>query len=187
MKVILEKYNPNWEIEFIHLKEVLSNNLNNVYEIIHIGSTSLKGMTAKPIIDVLISYDDESKFLKCRDTLINLGFIYEGFKGINDRHSFRRKDILAPYNDKYTWNYDLHLYATYKGSIPYLNNTLFINHLRNNKEDFDNYIKLKEDLVNNNIPRSEYTFMKTDFIISVLEKTTINKDIINHIKEENKK
>ena len=52
-KVLLVPYDKNWESEFIQvknkLKEILS---DNVLEICHIGSTAIKGMMAKPILDI---------------------------------------------------------------------------------------------------------------------------------------
>lgn len=52
MKIKIEKYNPAWKETFAQTKQLLSNSLDNHKPIIeHIGSTSVEGLSAKPIID----------------------------------------------------------------------------------------------------------------------------------------
>lgn len=53
--VELDNYFDNWVVEYEQEKELLSKVLKNkIKEIHHIGSTSIKGLKSKPIIDILI-------------------------------------------------------------------------------------------------------------------------------------
>lgn len=55
MKVEIVKFNPCWLEEFNSEKLQLYKHLDNLVEnIYHIGSTSIPGMAAKPIIDIVI-------------------------------------------------------------------------------------------------------------------------------------
>ena len=60
MKIEIEPYNENWKDQFkiicAELKEILAP-INP--QIDHIGSTSITGLSAKPIIDILIGVEKE--------------------------------------------------------------------------------------------------------------------------------
>jgi GrpB-like predicted nucleotidyltransferase (UPF0157 family) len=52
-KITISNYKPNWIVQFQTLKAVLLENLQNEpIEIEHVGSASIPGMKAKPIIDL---------------------------------------------------------------------------------------------------------------------------------------
>ena len=54
--VRLLKHNPKWLKAFTREKKVLEKELNGlVIDIQHIGSTSIPGIVAKPIIDMLMA------------------------------------------------------------------------------------------------------------------------------------
>jgi len=60
--VIVERYNPIWPRQFellsIQLKSILQDELLAIH---HIGSTSIQGLDAKPIIDVIPVVKDITK------------------------------------------------------------------------------------------------------------------------------
>ena len=58
-EIYLEEYNPQWKIyyqkEAAYIQNALIKEVSyNPFFVEHIGSTSIPGMTAKPIIDILI-------------------------------------------------------------------------------------------------------------------------------------
>jgi len=55
-KVAIEPYNPMWPLMFKDEKEHLLSNLPNglIKRIEHFGSTAVPGLSAKPIIDILV-------------------------------------------------------------------------------------------------------------------------------------
>lgn len=61
MKIAFEKYDPAWKKQFEDLKNELEDSLVFFDPIIeHIGSTSVDGLSAKPIIDIMIGLRQES-------------------------------------------------------------------------------------------------------------------------------
>ena len=57
------------------------NLVGTYYAVEHVGSTSVPGMTAKPIIDVDVVLR-EGKFENAKGRLVAAGYEYEGDKGI---------------------------------------------------------------------------------------------------------
>src|ERR1051325_3461962 len=58
----------------------------------HTGSTSVPGLAAKPILDILAGYDDRSLLPKIIAALVDAGYIHRGEQGIAGREFFRRGD-----------------------------------------------------------------------------------------------
>ena len=65
-EVRLVPHAADWEENFIEEKELLSEAIGmQVVDIEHMGSTSIKGIAAKPLLDILVgvqSMDDVAKF-----------------------------------------------------------------------------------------------------------------------------
>ena len=60
MHLTIEKYNPDWKKQFEELKQELEKLTASVYtNIQHIGSTSVEGLSAKPVIDIMIGVNSE--------------------------------------------------------------------------------------------------------------------------------
>src|SRR5437016_2277168 len=54
-KIIIKEYNPKWQKLFETEHEVIMEAIGHyVADIQHIGSTSVKGLAAKPIIDIMV-------------------------------------------------------------------------------------------------------------------------------------
>ena len=57
-KIIIEDYNPEWPEEFDELKAVYMNSMKHLnIDVQHVGSTSIPGCAAKPILDIDIIID----------------------------------------------------------------------------------------------------------------------------------
>ena len=58
-EVKLVPYDNEWEDEFLRVKKEIINQTNlNDASIQHIGSTSIVGILAKPILDMVVGVDD---------------------------------------------------------------------------------------------------------------------------------
>ena len=69
--VKLEEYNPKWKDNFNEEKENLSKIFGDVaLSIEHIGSTSIPGLSAKPIIDILVIIKDFKDFEKVKEDFL---------------------------------------------------------------------------------------------------------------------
>lgn len=61
MKIIIQDYQESWETDFLQLQAQIKQALEPLTVAIeHIGSTSVPGLGAKPIIDILVGVESES-------------------------------------------------------------------------------------------------------------------------------
>jgi GrpB-like predicted nucleotidyltransferase (UPF0157 family) len=58
--VILEEYSPQWPVRYAAERQRISSALPAAIAVEHIGSTSVPGLAAKPIIDILLVVSDSS-------------------------------------------------------------------------------------------------------------------------------
>ena len=71
-------YNQNWKKLYKQEEELLSCALEKIaLEIQHIGSTSIPGAMAKPIIDIAVGVKNLDDAKKCIDPLHGLGYKLE--------------------------------------------------------------------------------------------------------------
>ncbi len=90
--MIVEPYNPEWPRLFRQVQTFLYRNLvSTYYSIEHVGGTAVPGMTAKPILDMII-VQREGKFDQIKNRLIAAGYEYRGDQGVPGREVFRIKD-----------------------------------------------------------------------------------------------
>ncbi|WP_293915425.1 MULTISPECIES: GrpB family protein [unclassified Sphingobacterium] len=89
MKVTFEKYNALWDTAFKALEAELKVYLNEFdVQIEHIGSTSVKGLSAKPIIDILIGLKNPENLDNIPALLMAKDYIY--YENYNTDMPYRR-------------------------------------------------------------------------------------------------
>jgi GrpB-like predicted nucleotidyltransferase (UPF0157 family) len=77
--IIVVDYDKNWSIQYEEEKLKILNVLGDTVENIqHIGSTSVPGLAAKPIIDIAIGLRQLSPSLNQISALEKLGYFYRG-------------------------------------------------------------------------------------------------------------
>jgi len=77
MKVILEDYNPSWPKLYEQEKElILITCGDKIHSIEHIGSTSVPGLGAKPIIDILLGVTELQHIIDLIPAIESLGYKY---------------------------------------------------------------------------------------------------------------
>ncbi|WP_337059028.1 GrpB family protein, partial [Elizabethkingia meningoseptica] len=105
MKLTVEKYNPDWKKQFEILKKELEAATASIHTIIeHVGSTSVEGLSAKPVIDILVGIDAEEDLDKIPPML--KGYVY--YEKYNEDMPYRRyfvklKDVPA------AWSFPEHI------------------------------------------------------------------------------
>lgn len=86
-KIAVVPYDEKWpqlfEAESLLIKTVLGGVAENVH---HIGSTSVPGLSAKPVIDILLEVSDISAL--DNSAMTRVGYIARGENGITDRQYF---------------------------------------------------------------------------------------------------
>jgi len=87
--IIVAPYNPNWKNEFERIKSELVPVLADIIPSIeHVGSTSVPGLYAKPIIDIDIVIEKEN-FSQVVTQLAKIGYHHIGDLGITGREVFK--------------------------------------------------------------------------------------------------
>jgi len=163
-------YDEQWEFEFLLLQQVLSNSLGELVKCFeHVGSTSVKGLAAKPIIDLDLVINANDEFEKVSLKLQDLGYLYEGNLGIEGREAFARKDEFVPWGVDQTHWLEHHLYVCTKDSAELHRHLTFRNYLREHPEVASSYEHLKISLAKKSTSRSEYMEAKGEFIRGILE------------------
>lgn len=135
-KVTVVPYKEIWKMEFKKIKEELVSILSGyIISIEHVGSTSVEGLAAKPVIDIDIIIKDYNSFEIIKAKLASIGYIHEGDLGIKDRQAFKYED--KPNLMKH------HLYVCPEYSEELKRHIAFRNYLRVNKNDRDWYGEVK--------------------------------------------
>jgi GrpB-like predicted nucleotidyltransferase (UPF0157 family) len=92
---LVQRYDPAWPRWFEEIRAYLEPGLAGLgCRIEHTGSTSIPGMTAKPIIDLIIVIPPET-FEQVRERLAALGYRHRGDLGIAGREAFELLDARA--------------------------------------------------------------------------------------------
>ena len=137
-RVVVVPYSEQWKTDFETIKQHLLTTINDIIiSIEHIGSTSVEGLSAKPIIDIDIIIKDYSVFDAVVGKLASYGYIHEGNLGIKDREAF-----------DYQGDADLpkhHLYVCPEYSEELHRHISFRDYLRNTPEAVQKYSNIKEE------------------------------------------
>ena len=87
--VLLQPYQDEWARLFEQEHERLRAAIGDfVLDIQHIGSTSIPGIPAKPILDIGVAVENFEEASRCIAPLEALGYSYRGENGIPRRHYF---------------------------------------------------------------------------------------------------
>lgn len=153
-------YQTSWKEKFQTEKEKLQNIFGDkALKIEHIGSTSIEGLTSKPIIDIAVliaKCEDADKFI---EPLSQLGYGYDKQNSSGERHFFRKGKPT-----------EFHLSIAYIDSGDFWERQiLFRDYLRSHPEAKAEYAALKENLLKTDSTGNDsYIKGKTDFVQRIL-------------------
>ncbi|MDK2952179.1 MAG: hypothetical protein PWQ77_1844 [Kosmotogales bacterium] len=186
-EITVVDYDPNWENEFNKLKEVYLIALKDLnVDIQHVGSTAVKRLAAKPIIDIDIIVDGENEKEKIIRILETLGYRHMGDLGIRGREVFKADDESVPHNEKYKNFMEHHLYLIEKGNVNLNNHLKLRDFLRSNSLAVNEYGDLKKKLAEEyKYDIDSYIEKKTALITGFLEKMGMTESELKLITEEN--
>lgn len=137
-RVVVLPYDPQWERDFLEIEGELRDALGGLaLRIEHVGSTSVRGLSAKPVIDIDVVIKDRSVFPAVVEALAGAGYRHEGDLGIKDREAFKYdgKEHLRKH----------HLYVCPEGSAELRRHLGFRDHLRNHPDAASEYGRIKEE------------------------------------------
>ncbi len=154
MTIEIRDYDPNWPALAVEaIDEVIGALPRGVITVAeHIGSTSVPGLAAKAVIDLMAATDDLDTVTAHEPVLQKLGYrLVE--TGMVERLLYRREGDVA---------YHLHVVTT--DSWDTRNERLMSDHLRRHPADRDEYAALKRDLAGSTADGLAYTRGKTALI-----------------------
>lgn len=167
--VELVEFNPSWIQAVTYLTNILNNQVSSILKIEHVGSTSVPGCIAKPILDLLVILTQDAEISKVINEIEQLGFIYKG-DGIARVHGAvpdPNRHFFAFYDYKLLVDC-IHLHVVREDSPEIDAKLSFRDILRSNSDLVDQYNDLKRSLKNSNLSRKAYSSAKTDFILREL-------------------
>lgn len=161
--VVLKPHNKLWDGAFAFESNRLAKQIGNKgFLIHHVGSTSVATISAKPILDLLLSVPSLTELDESRGAFETLGYEYKGEYGIPGR----RYCVL--YNTEKTKGY-IHLHAFQNDHVEVSQHLLFRDYLRAFPDVAKQYEDLKQNLLVSNTSRSNYSEAKTPFIANILK------------------
>ena len=136
-KVTVLPYDRAWVEAFEDIRREIEAAAGDIIVgIEHVGSTSVPGLSAKPVIDIDVIIKDYSVFDEVINRLEAIGYRHEGDLGIKDREAFKYSD--KPHLMKH------HLYVCPRYSEELRRHITFRNFLRNSSEAAAEYGSVKE-------------------------------------------
>lgn len=182
-KIVVVDYDPKWSEIFKKYEEEYLKYLKDIrVDIQHVGSTSVEGLAAKPIIDIDIIVEDDESLKTVIKNLAKLGYDHVGDLGIKGREAFK---LVKP-NEKLKYSH--HLYAGKKDSLGIQNHLKFRNYLRSHPEAVIEYSNLKKMLATKfEYDIDSYIEGKTDFVINILKQCGVTESDRIDISNQNSK
>ncbi|MCW4049583.1 MAG: GrpB family protein [Candidatus Bathyarchaeota archaeon] len=163
-RITVVEYDPEWPMYYEKEKKLILEAISEyVITIDHIGSTSIPGLGAKPIIDILAGMDSQETADSCLEPLSRIGY-----------------DDVTPEPQEDDWYYCLgkgphspgvHLHFVKDGCDHWRKHILVRDYLRTHPEICREYYEMKLALVSRYADQREiYTESKSGFINRVVEK-----------------
>ncbi len=173
-KGFLELYDYQEDYPSIYEKE--KEELLNIYKdriksIEHVGSTSIKGIKSKPIIDINIQTDDLDDFKNFTETTVE-GDIYTVKK-----EPTMGGDYLVRKEENGRVKALIHVYKT--GDINAITQILFRDYIRSHEDEKKRYQELKMELYKKfKDNRRAYTYGKDEYIKKVVSMAMKEKKLL---------
>jgi len=164
-KILLVEYDPNWAVLFEREAKRITKALGKkALQIEHVGSTSVSGLCAKPIIDILLIVVDSSDEPVYVPDLEAAGYILH----IREPDWFQHRLFKGP-------DTDIHLHVFSKGSPEADRLLRFRDRLRNNEDDRRLYADAKRELAQHAWKHvQDYADAKTEVVQDILARAFSN-------------
>src|SRR6187399_1476847 len=119
-KIVVVDYDPRWPAQFQQHAGIISRALGDqALAIEHVGSTSVPGLAAKPIIDIDILVEDSSDEATYLPALVQAGYVLRVREPDWHQHRMFRTPAL-----------DVHVHIFSKGCVEYTRHVAFRDRLR---------------------------------------------------------
>lgn len=162
--IAIVPYEAGWPQHFRELAREIRRALGDaVLRIDHIGSTSIPGLAAKPIIDIQVSVASFEAFDRLREPMEANGYIWRGGNADLTKRYFRESPGSAR----------THVHVRIRGSWSEQFALLFRDYLRAHPDVAAEYATIKRDLARQyREDRHRYTEAKEPFIWGVMRRAS---------------
>lgn len=152
-------YNRAWPEIFQQEKIRISKACPSLKGIEHIGSTSIKNLDAKPIIDIMLGHQSKNPMEEFVGPMQSLGYDYLGEYGIPERLFF----VL-----KHNGHNIIHCHMFAYDNWQWKRHVFFRDYLRQHHDVAQEYLELKLRLAQQyRHDRQAYSAHKTDFVARI--------------------
>ena len=176
--ILVINYDAAWPVRFEELKELYISQLSKynvrVVSVEHVGSTSVPGLAAKPIIDCDIVVELADVEL-ASEALVDLGFIARGELGIAQRWAFGEPPNLS----------GTHTYVVAAGCLSLRNHLCLRETLRSNPVLRDEYSRTKKEAAKVASDIDEYGQLKSSMIQQILAVGGLSSKDLDAISRQN--
>jgi GrpB-like predicted nucleotidyltransferase (UPF0157 family) len=162
--VIIVDYDPDWPRRYEVLRACIAPAVGDLAaEIVHVGSTSVSGLAAKPVIDLNILLRASSDLPAVIERLASLGYRHEGDLGAVGREAFATPPGYSAH--------DHHLYVCAPDWAGHGDQIAFRDYLRARPRAAKAYARLKRSLAAKyRDNRTAYANAKAGFVAAVLKR-----------------
>lgn len=176
--IVVVDYDPTWPEVFERLRALVWKAVQDfALGIEHVGSTSVPGLAAKPIIDMDVVVATEADVALGIERLAVLGYAHRGNLGIEGREAFQQPAHLPPH----------HLYVCLQNSASLRNHLALRDYLRAHPEAIQGYSALKKRLAKEHTYNIDaYIEGKSDMILAMLTETGFSSEQLDSIREQNR-
>ena len=161
-QIVISEYDPRWPAIYEdEVARILAVTGDAITAVEHVGSTSVPGLGAKPIIDIMAAVGQIDEAKKLLEPLSALGYTYlpEYEEMIPERRFFRRGLESTSH----------HLHIVEATTDFWIDHLLFRDYLRSHRETAVEYEEIKRALAARlGDDRAAFTTAKTSFIEPVL-------------------
>lgn len=171
-------YDARWPDTYDALRRTVWSAIGDVaLTVEHVGSTSVPGLAAKPIIDMDVVVPENSVRIGIA-RLVAIGYIHRGDLGVPRREAFHCPDNTPRH----------HLYLCPVGSDALRNHLAVRDHLRSHPQVAEAYGALKKALVRSHAHDIDgYVEAKTGFLIGILRSAGLPDTSLAEIEQMNRR
>jgi GrpB-like predicted nucleotidyltransferase (UPF0157 family) len=168
--IVIVPYDPAWAEQYAEeaceVREALG---DLVVRIDHVGSTSVPGLAAKPVIDIQLSVGSLQPLSRIRDLLAHIGYTHAP----DPDEAFER--VYPLFRKPANWPSTHHLHACTAGSEQERRHIAFRDYLRDHPETAAEYVDLKRRLATSHDgttteSRERYAMSKSWFVETTLKR-----------------
>ncbi len=167
--IVILPYDDKWlemfEAESLLLKTLLGGVVKSIY---HIGSTSVPGLSAKPVIDIMLEVSDINELDTYNSAMARAGYVARGENGISGRRYFIKGGEQR--------SHQVHAFTA--GDMQVLRHLAFRDYLRKNRGIAEKYAEIKHaaaSLSKNDVHR--YSALKANFIEDHLKRALNGREL----------